>query len=161
MKRIILSLALSLLFVYPALAQKTTRGRLKLRDDVSVGHNINVVDTVIPAKGEVVVSGFEKAQQSVSESFFVTNHTSRTITSVTFTITYLNLRGEMLHARTETVRCDIPPEMTRKVDLRSWDRQKLWYFKDSQARHNDFCNPFDVRIRIDCVLSPVSDLSDS
>lgn len=160
MKRIFLILMITLFTASNAVSQKTTRGRLKLRDDVRIGQAANAIDTIIPAKGDIVVSGFEKAQQSASESFFVTNHTPRTLTSITFTITYLNLRGEELHARTETVRCDIPPEMTRKVDIRSWDRQKLWYYKDSQGRHNDYCNPFDIRIRINHVISPVSDLAE-
>ena len=158
MIRASLILAVLLFTASHAVSQKTTRGRLKLRDDVRIGQTVNVADTIIPAKGEIIVSGFEKAQQSASESFFVSNHTCFTITAIGFTITYLNLRGEVLHARTESVRCDIPPEMTRKVDIRSWDRQKLWYFKDSQARHNDYCNPFDIRIRIDYVVSPVSGL---
>lgn len=160
MNRIFLLLGIIVLAASHAMPQKTTRGRLKLRDDVKIGRIVNAIDTVIPGIGDIVVSGFEKAQHSASESFFVTNHTSRTLTSITFTITYLNLRGEVLHARTETVGCDIPPEMTRKVDIRSWDRQKLWYYKDSQARHNDYCNPFDIRVRIDYVISPVSDLTE-
>lgn len=150
-------LLLSTLFVFCMLvvsAQKTTRGKLKLRDDVKIENRTVALDTIVPNKGEIVVSGYEKSQQSTSECFFITNNTPHLITSLSFTVTYYNLRGETLHSRKETVSCDIPPTETRKVDIRAWDRQKLWYYVNSQARHNDHCTPFDISIHIDLYLTP-------
>lgn len=151
--RLLLS-AILLTCMFAGWAQKTTRGKLRLRDDVRIENQVVAVDTVIPEKGSVPVSGYEKAQHSTSECFFVTNNSAREISSLTFTVTYFNLRGEILHSRTESVSCDIPPSTTRKIDIRAWDRQKLWYYVNSQARHNDHSTPFDISIHIDHFLSP-------
>ncbi len=145
---------LALMVFFTGWGQKTTRGKLRLREEIRVEHQESAIDTIRPAKGEIVVSGYEKSQQSTTECFFVTNHTSHTITGITFTISYYNMRGEQLHSRTETVRCDIPPSETRKLDIRAWDRQKLWYYKHSQGRHNDNSTPFDVAFHIHYCLTP-------
>lgn len=136
-------------------AQNTTRGKLKLRDDVRFENNVKINDTIVPAKGDIGLYGYEKAQQSTKEAFFVINHTDRVISSLTFSISYYNERGEMLHSRTETVRCDIPATETRKVEFKSWDSQKLWHYVGSLAHHNDFSNPYDIRIHIEYIISPV------
>lgn len=150
-----LILSVIMMFVLCAgVAQKTTRGKLRLRDDVRFENSVLINDTIVPAKGEIGLYGYEKSQQSSAESFFVTNSTGRDIMSMTFSISYFNLKGEKLHSRTETVKCDIPPTETRKVDIKSWDSQRLWYYHGSHARHNDFGNPYDIRIHIEYVVSP-------
>lgn len=145
-----------MMVMFPVVAQKTTRGKLRLRDDIRIEGHANINDTIVPNKGEVGLYGYEKAQQSVKESFFVTNHTDRTIISLAFSISYYNERGEMLHSRTETVRCDIPSAETRKIEIKTWDSQKLWYYIGSHARHNDFSNPYDIRFQIKYIISPAS-----
>lgn len=147
--------ALSFCLAAAAVAQKTTRGKLRLRDDVRIQHVDKVNDTIVPLKGEIGLYGYEKAQQSATESFFVTNNTDREIMSLVVSISYFNIRGDQLHSRTEVVACDIPPSQTRKIDIKSWDRQKLWYYTGSHARHSDFSNPYDVRFHIEYVLSPI------
>ncbi len=152
--RLLLVCAISLSIAMVAMPQKTTRGKLRLREDVMIHHMEKVNDTIVPANGEIGLYGYEKAQQSATESFFLTNNTGREIVSIAVSISYFNMRGEKLHSRTEEVKCDIPPSETRKIDLKSWDRQRLWYYFGSHARHTDFSNPYDIRFHIDFVVSP-------
>ncbi len=151
----LLVFAISLCLAAAALAQKTTRGKLRLRDDVRFQPTEKVNDTIVPPMGAIGLYGYEKTQQSATESFFVSNHTEREIESLVLTISYLNMRGELLHSRTEVIKCDIPPSETRKVDIKSWDRQKLWFYVGSHARHNDFSSPFDINFHIEYVVSPI------
>lgn len=146
---------LMVLSVLSVLAQKTTRNKLKLKEDVSFETKVDITDTIKPLKGDIGLFGYEKAQNSAAESFFVTNNTLRQIIALSFTISYLNSRGEKLHSRTETVKCSIPPSETRKIDIKSWDNQRLWYYLGSHSRHNDFGNPFDIRIHIEYFVSPI------
>lgn len=146
--------ALIIISFFSGYAQKTTRGKLKLRDDVRFESSAKVNDTIVPARGDIGLYGYEKAQQSTKETFFVTNRTERTIVSMIFSISYYNVAGEMLHSRTEVVRCDIPPAETRKIGIKSWDSQKLWHYVGSHARHSDFSNPYDIRMRVEYVVSP-------
>lgn len=131
----------------------TTRKGLKTEYDFGVHEQEAAPDTIWPQKGDFGVYGYEKAQSATSESFFVTNNTSTTVSALVVTITYYNTRGDLLHRRSaEKVACDIPPGETRKIDIRAWDKQKLWYYKHSQARHNAYSTPFDVKVQIDYAL---------
>lgn len=80
---------------------------------------------------QIAFSGYDKAQQSASESFFITNNTDRTMSGVTMYIEYLMPDGRQLHKRFIRLSCDIPPGETRHADVPSWDSQKTFYYEKS------------------------------
>ncbi len=150
---IILSIAVSVC----AFSQNTTRRNLKLKDasQASATRTLSA-DTIVPAPGKLVFSGFEKAQQSTIETFFVTNHTDSLFDAIKVTINYFDRNDRQLHSRSEYIKIHLPARETRSVSVKSWDRQKLWYFSGSQARHNEYCNPFSVTISLDYATMPAS-----
>lgn len=83
---------------------------------------------------QIVFSGFDKKKSSAKESFFITNNTDRTLTSVTLYIEYLTLDGRQLHKKYVKLSCNIPAGETRKVDNESWDKQHSFYYHASEAK---------------------------
>lgn len=127
----------------------STRGKLKL-----VPTHESITDTIRDSLSAITIAGFEKAQNSSTESFFVINKSKFFIKGINLSVEYLNLKGYQLHLNTLTIPCDIPPMQTRSLNMKSWDRQHLWYYVGTQGRHNDYCNPFDVHIRINYITVP-------
>jgi len=103
-------------------------------DDCNSGYNI----------GQIRFSGFDKAQSSNQESFFITNLTDRTMTAISLYIEYLTPDGRQLHKKFFRLACNIPPGETRKADIKSWDTQNSFYFLKSRPGRNAG-TPFDVR----------------
>lgn len=97
------------------------------------------------------ITGFDKRAESAVESFFVTNTTDRRLTGIDFTLTYLTLEGKQLHSRHVEIDCDIPPGETRKYDIRSFDRQKSFYYYKSQAPKRRQASPFRIELQIGCL----------
>lgn len=98
---------------------------------------------------QIAFSGYDKAQQSASESFFITNNTDRTMSGVTMYIEYLMPDGRQLHKRFIRLTCNIPPGETRLADIPTWDKQKTFYYeKSTPSRHGG--TPYTV------VFDPVS-----
>lgn len=130
--------------------QRTTRPQLKV--DASVVTPV-ACDTIIRAK--IVVSGYEKTLRSAKESFLVTNESTDTIHELGATIDYLDLEGRQLHRRrlTLTVADPMGPGETRLLEFKSWDSQKVWYYRLSEPpRTKGQATPYDIRIRIDYAL---------
>lgn len=127
------------------------RGKLQLK--VSETTQLIKSDTIYDDFSEIKITGFEKAQNSSVESFFIINRSHYYIKGINLSIEYINLKKEQLHLNTIMLDCDIPPEQTRSLQMRAWDRQHLWYYVGSQGKHNDYCNPFDVRIRINYLIA--------
>lgn len=77
----------------------------------------------------LTVSAYDKPLRSLRETFFVTNsNLSDTVTSLRLTFTYHTVADSlMLHRRTVTVPCDIPPGQTRQLYTTAWDRQYTYY----------------------------------
>ena len=86
-----------------------------------------VADSV--AIASLTVSAYDKPLRSLRETFFVTNsNSSDTVTSLRLTFTYHTVADSlMLHRRTVTVPCDIPPGQTRQLYTTAWDRQYTYY----------------------------------
>lgn len=93
---------------------------------------------------QISFSGFEKPQSSSLESFFITNSTDRTITGVTLYIEYLDAEERQLHKRFLRLSCDIPSGETRRAELKSWDKQNTFYYRDSAPSRRGGA-PFTVR----------------
>lgn len=97
---------------------------------------------------QVRFSGFDKVAESSKESFFITNLSDAPITSVSLYIEYLTTDGRQLHKRYVTLKCDIPAGETRRVDLKSWDTQKAFYYAGGRTPKRREASPFSVRFQI-------------
>lgn len=97
------------------------------------------------------ITGFDKRAEAVVESFFVTNTTDRRLVGMDFTLTYYTLDNRMLHSRHVEIDCDIPAGETRKFDIKSFDRQKSFYYHKSQAPARRQATPFRISLQIGCL----------
>ncbi len=143
-------LATSCLFLCSGRRINSTRGKLELREPIPTPHS--ETDTLRDGFSGISIAGYEKAQNSSTESFFVINESDLNLKGINLSIEYLNTKDEQLHLNTLTIDCDIPSLHTRSLTIRSWDRQHLWYYIGTQGKHNEYCNPFDVRIRINYLI---------
>ena len=91
--------------------------------------------------------GFDKTVTSQKESFFISNRLDRQAAAFEIEITYFDMQHRQLHQRLVQVECEIPPGETRRVDVKSWDTQKAFYFHQSAAPRRQ-ATPFDVRLRL-------------
>lgn len=128
----------------------TTRRDLRLRSDVKERLYNPPSDTIYSPTDSIVVAGYDKMLRSTRETFFVTNSSSRHITTVAITLVYYDMQGRMLHSRAATIHCDIPPSETRQLYLSSWDSQQLFYYYLSPAPRRA-ATPYTVKHSIDYV----------
>lgn len=139
------AILIALCTLQPAYGQRTTRHKLKaLPADV-------VCDTIFTSADSTVItfSGYEKTLRSSRESFFVTNRSDSIVDRLSLEITYFDMAGHLLDKRVVAVDVELPPSETRKVDLRSWDTQKVMYYHRSpQPRGGVQATPYRVRIRL-------------
>lgn len=100
----------------------------------------------------VVFAGFDKKASSASESFFVSNNTTQTLVELSVELRYNDMSGRLLHVSRETIDVVVPPGETRKVDIKSWDTQKSFYYRKSGLPKRQ-ATPFDVEIRLISVMT--------
>lgn len=138
-----------LLISITAVAQNTTRKKLKVDNKVLVSNTCAASDTIyFPPTDSISIYGFEKAQTSTKETFFVSNHSSLDISKLRITFTYSNTHGKLLNRRDVDIDVDLCAGETRFASTKSWDSDKLWYYLGTQARHNAYSTPFDVSYKI-------------
>lgn len=94
--------------------------------------------------------GFDKTAGSSVESFFIVNGLDSMISRIGLDIMYLDMKGRELHRRDCVIDCKLPPKETRRVDIKTWDIQKSFYFHQS-AKPKRQSTPFDVRIELKSV----------
>lgn len=146
----------TLLCTATTMAQHTTR-RHALRPETPVAERISMpfADTVAYTESTSVpvrLSGFDKALSSHRESFFVENKLdSADIVWLSLTIDYLDTSGRQLHRRRARFRCDIPAGETRRIDIPTWDKQGVYYYRKSEPRRRVQASaaPFEVSISVD------------
>lgn len=80
---------------------------------------------------QFVAERYDKPAGSNFESLFITNNSDRTLKRMSFYFTYRNNEGKMLHKRFLQIDCDIPPYETRRVEFKSWDTHRSFYYKGS------------------------------
>ena len=73
-------------------------------------------------------SGYEKEATASTESFLLSNPTSKTLTGFIVRIDYLDLQDRMMHSRRLEAPCYVPTGETRKIDVKSWDKQHTFYY---------------------------------
>lgn len=91
--------------------------------------------------------GFDKTATGTQESFFVSNGLDRPISEMELQITYLDMKGRQLHRRNVRLECDIPGGETKRIDIKSWDSQKSFYYHKS-IKPKRQATPFRVRIEL-------------
>lgn len=80
----------------------------------------------------VQADGYKKAVASRVESLMLTNRSQvDTLRSYSVDIDYRDESGRQINRRIVTVRTAVPPGQTRYVSFYSWDRQQLFYYKDT------------------------------
>ena len=103
-------------------------------------------DTLCLHLDSVRFSGFDKPSSGDKETFLVTNRNRLPLTGLSVEITYLSPDGRLLHRRTLTQQCFIPPFETRKLDVRSFDTQGAYHYIHSSGGRNGAA-PFTVAFR--------------
>lgn len=83
---------------------------------------------IIFSPDSISFAGYEKEAQAAVETFIIVNKGSTTILGFTIEIIYKDLKNRMIHSRTVTQSCNVPPRQTRKIDIQSWDKQKTYYY---------------------------------
>lgn len=106
--------------------------------------SIDFCNRIIPG---IRFYGFDKTVGSSIESFFIVNGLDSPLVGLEIEITYVDMKGRQLHKRSVTVECDIPAGETKRVDTKSWDTQKSFYFYQS-VKPKRQATPFDVRLRL-------------
>ncbi len=76
----------------------------------------------------VSFSGYDKNISSPKEAFLITNGSTASLQAVSLRIDYFDMNGLMLHSRTYSAECLVPPGETRKIDIPTWDRQNSFYY---------------------------------
>lgn len=131
-------------------AQRTTRRQLKTSTSAMAKKLPVAYDTVATATDSAMFafSGYEKTLRSSTESFFVTNRSDSVVSHLSVVITYLDMKGRTLDSRTVETGIDLLPQTTRRVDIRSWDRQKVFYYYLSPVPRSTTATPYRVDIRL-------------
>ncbi len=146
MKRLSL-LLLCVVTLLTAAAQTTRRRNLRPRRIAPT--EAHRPDTITADSASFLVFGYEKTLRSSAESFFITNHTSDTVTTLIGQIEYLTTAGRQIHRRPFTSPVDLPPGQTRQITLPAWDKQKVWYYHLSPTpRTGTRATPFTIHLSI-------------
>lgn len=127
--------------------QRTTRKGLKSTSQLktTVATPPVTLDTLhITDNSPVRLSGYDKPLKSRIETLFATNLTYDTIRSITLRITYLDMHRRQLHSATHTLTVTIPPQSTRQIAFRSWDRQQSFYYILSARPRIGTATPYNV-----------------
>lgn len=77
---------------------------------------------------DVTFAGYDKQASASTEDFLLVNNTGATITGISIRIDYADMSDRMLHSRTVTTQCHVPPGETRKIEIKTWDRQHSYYY---------------------------------
>lgn len=72
--------------------------------------------------------GYDKPCNSRVETMLILNGSEAPVNGVEFCITYLDMKGRMLHRRNVYCNCDIPAGETRSIEFKSWDKQQTYYY---------------------------------
>ena len=77
----------------------------------------------------VSMHGYDKALNDAHESFLLRNETQRyRISRVLLKLVYTTESGVELHRREEYVECDLQPGATQVVTIKSFDKNKNYYY---------------------------------
>ena len=152
--RIILGILMLLIPTLYCNAQRTTRKGLKVKTVVTTDSvSISKTDTLLNADTHIIaISGYDKPLSAHNETFFATNKGDKTIKAINITLNYFDRKKRQLHSATITVDCTIPPGETRLLSIKSWDKQKSFYYHLS-AKPRRQATPYSVTHTINFVVT--------
>lgn len=96
----------------------------------------------------VIFSKYDKTVDSNVETFFVTNRSRRTLSGMKLELKYMTEDGSELHRRVCDIPCNVPPGETRRVDIRSWDRQNTFCYIGSRMPRRRVAIPYKVTLTL-------------
>lgn len=141
-----------------ATAQRTTRKGLKATTESlsqtapdTLRHDLNRM---------IKIAGYDKPLRSAHETMFVSNLTDSTISWIQLKLEYHDSHGRMLHSRTIGIDCDIPPEATRQISVRSWDIQHSFYYRRSAKPRHSSATQYDVTCTVKGIVFRLTDTND-
>lgn len=144
--RKILLMVLLFASVSVALADQTTRRKLRVKPEYNVTATTSM-DSIISDSSMIEIAGYDKPLPSHKETFFVTNNYNRSIKSLTVELNYYDMQSRQLHSAVHTISCEIPAGETRQVQIKSWDVQcGFYYYLSSKPRRQ--ATPFFVKQRV-------------
>ncbi len=159
------ALALTVAHAAPRKGKKPDPAR-KTRTTAKAAASATTIDCdtiAFPGPDSVEVAGFEKTLRATKESMIVTNNTSHEITAIGLDITYLDMKGRMLHRTTRSIQLPegLPPGESRMVSIPAFDRQGLFYYHLSpKPRRATQATPFRVAVTVSyiCIPKPSTDI---
>ena len=149
MRRLLLLLVLAAGVAAYCPARKMKSGPSRLRRPTSA---VELFDTIVPPRGLIACSGYDKPNGATRETFFLTNNDSIDAEAVNLTIEYYDMKGRLLHSATHTVRTTIPAGETRNVGVGSWDRNNSFHYFRSAAPKRRASTPYGVKARVNDIL---------
>lgn len=135
-----------------ATAQKTTRRGLKSAGEREAATVTLPADTLWQPGNLLTASGYDKPLTSRKESLHLTNNGDDRVVAVGLTIVYTDFRGDELHKRSLSVKCDVPPHATRLVTFPSWDVQNSFYYEGS-AKPRRQAYPYGITLTVDYIVT--------
>ena len=149
---------LPILLALALLAPVTTEGQSRrVRTKVKVSKEALTAGTFTVSRenedsigyriSQVAITDYKKPAGSDKETFSVTNNTDKTLAAIGMEIEYLTPEGRQLHKRYVTADCDVPAGETRIIDMRSWDRQRSWYYVNGQKPRKQAL-PYEIRLEV-------------
>ena len=102
----------------------------------------------------VTLRGYSKRASDSKESFFITNNTAHSITSVNIMLRYTTMSSQLLHERTVTLPVTLKAGQSQLVSIKSWDVQRLFYhYAGPKPRKS--ATPYKVAFRLTGYAIPV------
>lgn len=153
MKLLPLLLTLALITPLPAEGQsRRVRSKVKVSKEALVAGTFTVSSQCDDCNSnyrvnQVVITDYQKPAGSDKETFSVTNTTDKTLAAIGMQIEYLTTKGKQIHKRFVKVDCDVPPGETRIVNIRSWDRQRSWYYAHGQKPRKQ-ARPYEAKLDV-------------
>lgn len=106
------------------------------------------IDTITSTDGLIRFCGYEKTLRATKETLFIENLSDSTITALSLSIEYLDTNGRQIHHRSIKQPVEIPSRQTRRIDIKSWDTQKTYYYVKGE-RPRKSATPYDIKIKTD------------
>lgn len=138
-------------FFLPVKADKvsTTRKHLK----AASSHNSTTCTpsfTITPPLCDSLVRlcGYDKTANANVETIFISNLSTDTLSSISFTIKYLDNHNREIHRRNVAQQVEVLPSTTHKIDIPTWDRQHTYYYRHS-AKPRKPATPYSISTTID------------
>lgn len=151
-KRICFPLLLLLAAGFAAGQRFIRPGKMQQERKAAVSAGVNPATWTEPDSGSILVRGFAKPLHSNYETMYVTNQGSRTLTALKLNLEYSDMAGRQLHRRSDTTNVTLEPGQTRRIELKSFDRQQTCCYEKSRSpRTRGPQTLFTVRVLVDSV----------